>query len=95
MEIDEGLFMLGLKAAGMRVPFIPTRVGLGTDVLKHNPAIQLVDSPYDGAVGGDAGAAAGRRCCTSTAPTRAACARSRARPLHGRPVRARAARDLT
>jgi glutaconate CoA-transferase subunit A len=48
MEIDEGLFMLGLKAAGMRVPFIPTRVGLGTDVLKHNPAIKLVDSPYDG-----------------------------------------------
>ena len=32
MEVDEGLFMLGLKAAGMRVPYIPTRVGLGTDV---------------------------------------------------------------
>lgn len=48
MEVDEGLFMLGLKAAGMRVPYIPTRVGLGTDLLKHNPAIRLVDSPYDG-----------------------------------------------
>src|SRR5262245_37827058 len=48
MEVDEGLFMLGLKAAGMRVPYIPTRVGLGTDVLKHNPTIQLADSPYDG-----------------------------------------------
>jgi glutaconate CoA-transferase subunit A len=47
MEIDEGLLMLGLKAAGMRVPFIPTRVGLGTDVLKHNPDLRLVDSPYD------------------------------------------------
>lgn len=47
MEIDEGLFMLGLKAAAMRVPFIPTRVGLGTDVLAHNPAIRLVGSPYD------------------------------------------------
>lgn len=47
MELDEGLFMLGLKAAAMRVPFIPTRVGLGTDVLKHNPSIQLVASPYD------------------------------------------------
>jgi len=47
MEVDEGLFMLGLKAAGMRVPYIPTRVGLGTDVLKHNAAIRLVDSPYD------------------------------------------------
>lgn len=48
MEIDEGLFLLGLKAAAMRVPFIPTRVGLGTDVLKRNPGIQLVASPYDG-----------------------------------------------
>ena len=47
MEIDEGLFMLGLKAAGMRVPFIPTRVGLGTDVLARNPQIKLVGSPYD------------------------------------------------
>jgi len=47
MEVDEGLFMLGLKAAAMRVPFIPTRVGLGTDVLRCNPAIKLVDSPYD------------------------------------------------
>jgi glutaconate CoA-transferase subunit A len=36
-----------LKAAGMRVPYVPTRVGLGTDVLRHNPAIQLVGSPYD------------------------------------------------
>lgn len=47
MELDEGLFMLGLKAAAMRVPFIPTRVGLGTDVLTHNPGLKLVDSPYD------------------------------------------------
>lgn len=48
MELDEGLFLLGLKAAGMRVPYIPTRVGLGTDVLKHNPGLKLVASPYDG-----------------------------------------------
>lgn len=48
MEVDEGLFMLGLKAAGMRVPFIPTRVGLGTDVLKRNPDLKLTGSPYDG-----------------------------------------------
>jgi glutaconate CoA-transferase subunit A len=47
MEIDEGLMMLGLQAAAMRVPFIPTRVGLGTDVLSGNPGIALVDSPYD------------------------------------------------
>ncbi|WP_119155828.1 CoA transferase subunit A [Caldimonas tepidiphila] len=47
MEIDEGMFMLGLKAAAMRVPYIPTRVGLGTDVLRHNPQIRTVASPYD------------------------------------------------
>lgn len=48
MEVDEGMFMLGLKAAGMGAPYIPTRVGLGTDVLKVNPGLKLVDSPYDG-----------------------------------------------
>ena len=47
MEIDEGMLMLGLKAAGMRVPYIPTRVGLGTDVLRRNPGLRLVGSPYD------------------------------------------------
>lgn len=47
MEIDEGMLLLGLKAAGIHVPYIPTRVGLGTDVLKINPSIKLVDSPYD------------------------------------------------
>lgn len=47
MEIDEGMMMLGLKAAAMRAPFIPTRVGLGTDVLRRNPGLRLVGSPYD------------------------------------------------
>lgn len=47
MEIDEGMLMLGLKAAAMRVPYIPTRIGLGTDVLRHNPEIRVVASPYD------------------------------------------------
>lgn len=46
MEIDEGMLLLGLRAAAMNVPFIPTAVGLGTDVLKHNPQIKLVASPY-------------------------------------------------
>lgn len=48
MEIDEGHMVLGLKAACMRIPFIPTRVGLGTDVLKHNNGIKMTGSPYDG-----------------------------------------------
>jgi len=47
MEVDEGMFLLGLKAAAMRIPFIPTPIGLGTDVLKHNPNIKVIDSPYD------------------------------------------------
>ena len=32
MEIDEGMFYLGLLAASQRVPFLPTRAGLGSDV---------------------------------------------------------------
>lgn len=48
MEIDEGMLLLGLRAAAMRLPFIPTAVGLGTDVLRHNPGLKLIDSPYDG-----------------------------------------------
>jgi glutaconate CoA-transferase subunit A len=46
MEIDEGMFLLGLQAAAMRVPFLPTRVGLGTDALARNPQIRTVMSPY-------------------------------------------------
>lgn len=46
MEIDEGMLLLGLRAAAMNVPFLPTAVGLGTDVLTHNPQIKLVSSPY-------------------------------------------------
>lgn len=47
MEIDEGLMVLGLKAAAMGSPFIPTAVGLGTDVVTRNKDIKLIDSPYD------------------------------------------------
>jgi glutaconate CoA-transferase subunit A len=46
-EIDEGMLQWGLRAAGMRVPFLPTRVGLGTDVVKMNPDFRTVTSPYD------------------------------------------------
>ena len=47
MEIDEGMLVLGLKAAAMRTPFIPSRTGLGNDVLRYLPESKLVDSPYD------------------------------------------------
>lgn len=46
MELDEGMFQLGLKAAAARLPFLPTRVGFGSDVLTTNPEIKTVKSPY-------------------------------------------------
>ncbi len=47
MELDEGMLLLGLRAAAWGLPFIPTEVGLGTDIISKNPAIKLIDSPYD------------------------------------------------
>ena len=44
---DEGLFLLGLQAAAWRVPFLPTRVGLGSDLLALNDRLRTVRSPYD------------------------------------------------
>ena len=37
MEVDEGMFYLGLLAASQRLPFLPTRAGLGSDVLARQP----------------------------------------------------------
>jgi glutaconate CoA-transferase subunit A len=47
LELDEGMLLLGLQAAAWRVPFLPTRVGLGSDVLERQPEIRTVTSPYD------------------------------------------------
>jgi len=47
MELDEGAFYLGLMAAAHRVPFYPTRAGLGTAMLSENPSLKTVRSPYD------------------------------------------------
>ena len=47
MELDEGMLQLGLHAAAQRLPFLPTRAGLGSDVLTVNPELKLVRSPYD------------------------------------------------
>lgn len=44
---DEGMVLLGLQAAAWRVPFLPTRVGLGSDLLRDNPRLKLVRSPYE------------------------------------------------
>ncbi|CAB4726832.1 MAG: acyl CoA--acetate/3-ketoacid CoA transferase subunit alpha [Actinobacteria bacterium] len=46
-EYDEGAFYLGLMAAAHRVPFYPTRAGLGSHMLTMNPDLKLVKSPYD------------------------------------------------
>lgn len=46
-ELDEGMLQWGLYAAAQHLPFLPTRAGLGSDVLKINPSLKLVKSPYD------------------------------------------------
>ncbi|MGB5811334.1 MAG: CoA-transferase [Polyangiales bacterium] len=49
VELDEGMFLLGLRAAAQRLPFLPTRAGLGSDVLAINPHLKTVISPYEDA----------------------------------------------
>lgn len=46
-ELDEGMLQWGLQAAAMRLPFLPTRAGLGSDVMRINPSLKTVRSPYD------------------------------------------------
>ncbi len=47
-EYDEGMVQWGLYAAAARLPFLPTRAGLGSDVMRVNPELKTVTSPYDG-----------------------------------------------
>lgn len=46
LELDEGMFQWGLKAAAFGLPFLPTRVGLGTDLAALG-GLKTVQSPYD------------------------------------------------
>jgi glutaconate CoA-transferase, subunit A len=46
-EWDEGMFQTGLRAAAHRLPFLPMRAGLGSDVLTHDPSLRMVRSPYE------------------------------------------------
>ncbi|MFD5797655.1 CoA transferase subunit A [Streptomyces diastatochromogenes] len=46
-EVDEGMFMWGLQAAAHRLPFLPVRAGLGSDVMRVNPGLRTVTSPYE------------------------------------------------
>jgi glutaconate CoA-transferase subunit A len=45
-ELDEGMFYLGLQAAAWRVPFLPSRAGLGADLMTMYPDLRTVRSPY-------------------------------------------------
>src|SRR5712691_940074 len=45
-EFDEGMMQFGLFAATQRLPFLPTRAGLGSDVLAVNAGLKTVRSPY-------------------------------------------------
>ena len=46
VEYDEGMLQWGLYAASLRLPFLPTRSGLGSDVMKNSPDLRTVTSPY-------------------------------------------------
>lgn len=46
LELDEGLVHWGLRAAAMRLPFLPSRIGIGTAIVEQ-PGLKMVRSPYD------------------------------------------------
>ena len=48
VELDEGMLQWGLYAAANRLPFLPTRAGLGSDVMTVNSDLKLVTDPYGG-----------------------------------------------
>jgi glutaconate CoA-transferase, subunit A len=45
LEVDEGMFQWGLKAAAFGLPFLPTPVGMGTDLAALG-GLKTVQSPY-------------------------------------------------
>jgi glutaconate CoA-transferase subunit A len=47
VELDEAMFMWGLTAAAHRLPFMPIRAGLASDVMRVNPQLRTVRSPYE------------------------------------------------
>jgi glutaconate CoA-transferase subunit A len=47
VEYDEGMLQWGLYAAALRLPFLPTRSGLGSGVVDVNPSLRTVRSPYE------------------------------------------------
>ncbi|MEK9521080.1 acyl CoA--acetate/3-ketoacid CoA transferase subunit alpha [Streptomyces venezuelae] len=47
VELDEAMVMWGLTAAVHRLPFMPIRAGLASDVTRVNPTLRTVTSPYE------------------------------------------------
>ncbi|WP_399094636.1 CoA transferase subunit A [Streptomyces sp. BBFR2] len=47
-EYDEGMLQWGLYAASLRLPFLPTRAGVGSAVPVVNPHLRTVADPYGG-----------------------------------------------
>ena len=45
-ELDEGMVVAGLRAAAQRLPFLPIRAGLGSDIPTYYPGMRTVRSPY-------------------------------------------------
>jgi len=45
-EMDEGMLHWGMRAAAMQLPFLPTRVGIGT-AIAQDPRLKTITSPYD------------------------------------------------
>lgn len=46
VEYDEGMLQWALYAGSLRLPFLPTRAGLGSGVMDVNPGLRTVRSPY-------------------------------------------------
>ena len=46
VEYDEGMLQWGLYAGSLRLPFLPTRSGLGSGVMEVVPSLKTVTSPY-------------------------------------------------
>jgi len=47
VEYDEGMLQWALYAGSLRLPFLPTRAGLGSGVMDVNPHLRTITSPYD------------------------------------------------
>ena len=46
LEMDEGMLWWGLYAAALNLPFLPTRAGLGSDIVTHLKQLKTIRSPY-------------------------------------------------